>query len=551
MLVCMLLIFTFAWDLPVRNASAGTPIITRVTVTEDSWINPWYPGAAYGAQNVLNASTSPSNETTIIFLKFDLTSFPIQNQLILTNITLTLWLNSSSITVLDVLAAYYESNNTWSENTIKYANAPRNNISSTPFDPQDVAVNATTWNVTGIVAPRLGGIVTIVLHHYGPVPGSNTFMPFRSKQAGSLMPTLTINYEKKTSQIATSVFPSGRAVYGNPVLINATLTPALTDGLISIQTSTDGQTWSNIASSQPGANGSFIYLWIPPGAGNYYVRSTWSGDSYTTGSTSSVKALTVARASTAVSLILNSTTIDYGTPALVFVTLTPQLSEGTISTEYSTDGGLTYSSIFSAQPVNGFVFQPWFPPHAANYLLRARFIGNANYNASAISYGTLNVNISPVQLPISVSTVAAETGSSVLISGVLRTPAGTAIPGDTIQIMIRPAGTSWPLPYATLTTGSDGSFAYPWVPHLNGTFEIAARYPGLSGAWAETFSRIITIHVGTSVFPTPGQIGLIGGALGFLLGLGASFLVRFRRSVSGRRRQRYGAAKTRESRESA
>ncbi len=527
------------------STAASTLPITR-TVAEDSYIDPWHPSTIWGLSNLLNASSSPSNISTAIFLKFDLLGLPPSSQV---NATLSLSLINSSSVIGDKIAAFAESNFAWSENSLTYTNAPRANISSIPYDAKFANPSSTTWNVTGIVQPLIGvkTTVTIVLHHFGPAPASSTLLLFKSKEWGNSQPTLTITYRKNPSSITTLLIPT-KTVFGSPVIINSTVRPALETGTVAIQFSLDNLTWSNVDAKPPGANGTVITLWFPPGATTYYIRSTWSGDLLTENATSRIQLLTVTKASTTTSVFLGASGISYGNQTLVIATLRPQLSEGVMRAEYSVDAGGNWAELFSGVPVNGIIFQQFIPSSTGIYLFRAKWLGDANYNASSSLLESLTVAKARTALTLSVSPVIVTVGSSSLVSGFLKIAGGTSISGAKVTLQIRSASISTASVFTnltTLTTDIDGSFFLPWVPQSNGTYELRVYFSG-TNVYQTSSSRIQDVRVELQVFPTTSQIGLISGFIGLIIGLGLSYVVRVRRKVVVKRKQRYGSVKARE-----
>lgn len=545
LLLAILICFT-AVELTIFNPAAATsPAVFSRVVSEDSYIDPWNPSTIWGLSNTLNGTTNTTNVYTTIFLKFDLSGLPPSSQVKVINVTLTLTLMSSPLIKGDKLAVYGESNNSWTENSLKYSNAPLNNISSVPNDPKPVSSGSTIWNVTSLVEPQLGVKTTtsLVLHHFGPAPGASTLLLFDSKEFGSSQPTLTVTYRKNPSSITTLLLPS-KTIFGSPIIINATLKPALQTGTTAIQFSTDNQTWSNIDTETPGPNGTVISLWFPPVATIYYLRSTWSGDQFTQNAISPVKVLTVAKAVTATSIILSSSTIGFGNQTLVIASITPQLSEGVMLVEYSTDFGANWAQLFSGAPVNGISFQTFIASITGTYLFRARWLGDANYNASSSSNVQLTVSKASTTLTLSVSQASIPIGSTAIISGFLRASGGNAIRNARLTIQIEPAsGTTTFTNLTTVTTDIDGSYVFPWTPQTNGTYILRTNFDG-TDTFSLSTSRTQTVSVGLQVFPTTSEAGLISGFIGFFIGLGVSFLVRFRRQVTVKRRQRYGGTRT-------
>ncbi len=543
-----------------KHAAASPPIQTMRLATQDSYIDPSRPKDILGLRPYINASAGPSNQS-IIFLKFDLSGLPPRALVI--NVTLTLWLVNSTQTVGDQIGAYGESNNSWLQSSLTYENAPRSNITLSPLDTQLAAFPTTTWNVTALVRPLIGvnstinTPATIVLQHSGPPPITPSMVLFRSTENGSQQPTLTVSYKKYASKTNLSPYTTTLStIYNTPVVlsavseivVNATLNLPANDGITAIQFSADNnRTWSNIISGPPDSTGTVVAIWIPPVAGTYFIRSTWSGDAFTDNSTSQEEKLIVAPASTSTSIIVSASAIGYGNQTLIIATLRPQLSEGIMRVEKSTDSGVNWVQLFSVTPVNGVAFQSFSPPLTGNYLFRATWLGDNNYNASSSTWAGLVVSKAPTTLTFSVSQTILDVRSSNLVSGFLKATGGAAISGAKVVIQISPSSSSSQSPvftdFTTLTTGIDGSFAFPWIPQTNGTYQLRAYFAG-NPNYNTSYSRVLAVLVGVPIFPTAGQIGLISGLLGFFIGLGLSFLIRFRRSVGVKRRQRYGGTKT-------
>ncbi len=576
MLILMLsLVFSlFDWG---ASLAAGPATLTRVAL-ENSYVDPRFPSAVFGGSPYLNYSVNnmPATNQTYIFTKFDVSNLPSALQII--NITVTLGL----LTADNAFATYnlkadsrvgaFNASNAWSENTLTFNNSP--SIAPSPVDIQAVATPGTyIWNVTSLIKPMITKTTraTIVFHHSGTLPpptGPFPLLLFQSKDAASTLaarPALTITYRKNpvsihlsiNGSINGSILPS-KTTFGSPVIIQATVKvivngtpqPAPPTGTVAIQFSTDSITWSDIVNVPPGTNGTVIALWFPPVATPplYYIRASWSGDLFIQSAVSAVQQLTVAKGSTATAIILSASTIGFGNQTLVIASITPQLSEGVMVVEYSTNFGANWAQLFFGAPVNGISFQPFIPSVTGTYLFRARWLGDANYNASSSSNTQLTVSKAPTTLTLSVSQASIPIGSTAIISGFLRAAGGSAVSNARLTIQIEPAPgtTSGATTFTTLTnvtTDIDGSYVFPWMPQTNGTYLLRSNFDGTNTFTLST-SRTQTVSVGLQLFPTTSEIGLISGFSGFFIGLAVSFLVRFRRQVTVKRRQRYGGTKT-------
>ena len=126
--------------------------------------------------------------------------------------------------------------------------------------------------------------------------------------SGSSGPSLTITYSYTPAPSEVQLAISQNTVsLGGSVILTASISPATaSDGTVTIQYSSDGVNWGTLSSGTP-TSGTFSYFWSPESVGTYYLRATWTGDTYYQGSTSNEQTLVVQQIQTSISLSAPST----------------------------------------------------------------------------------------------------------------------------------------------------------------------------------------------------------------------------------------------------
>ena len=104
--------------------------------------------------------------------------------------------------------------------------------------------------------------------------------------------TVTLTVTLPSSSTTTCSLSKTNINFGQSVSVSGTVNASVTDGVITVQYSTDSSTWSNISSGTPTA-GKFSSTWTPSNARTYYVRASWSGDANYNGSVSATQQLIV------------------------------------------------------------------------------------------------------------------------------------------------------------------------------------------------------------------------------------------------------------------
>lgn len=159
--------------------------------TNDAYVNSVEPDSVHN-NNSLSAGYSA--EITRSYLMFNLSAIPAGQSIV--SAVLRLDTNFVSLPTAPVIGAYYLENDSWSESTLTWNNAPTNfNIPAT--DTELISTNDTFLTVTSDVgqAYLVDDIYSVVLKLPNEISGSKA--GFWSKDAGvtAWSPYLTIQYQ--------------------------------------------------------------------------------------------------------------------------------------------------------------------------------------------------------------------------------------------------------------------------------------------------------------------------------------------------------------------
>jgi hypothetical protein len=184
---------------------------------------------------------------------------------------------------------------------------------------------------------------------------------------------LTLNLGRLNMSFPEKVEVSGR-------LVDEESRP-LGNRTVRLQYSEDrGNTWLTIKDLLTFEDGTYSHTWNP-GVGEYLVRARWGGVAGKYASaTSPTQALSVLKGKPTVKLNVEPTVTSLGKNISVDVRIYPQLSEGQVTFEISTDNR-TWTPAIIGQPVQGVFTPKWRPEAAGVYYVRASWTGTAEYEA--------------------------------------------------------------------------------------------------------------------------------------------------------------------------
>ncbi|MEM2904168.1 MAG: Ig-like domain repeat protein [Candidatus Bathyarchaeia archaeon] len=469
-----------------RGAQTTTVTLTPI---EDAYIDSFNNDTNYGgAWNLLveyyyvNATYWRKIQG---WLKFSLASIPPQATI--QTAVLSVWRTDAGSAM--TLTAARCTNNSWYGSTLTWSNAPLDALPADSSYTSSVVLRAGSlapgWYSLNVLADVQNafssGVLTEVLRVY-PALGSDFSASFYSSE-GVYAPTLSITYSYASASV--SVSPAS-ATYGQSVTVIGDTDPRQTTGAIKLQYSLDNATWVDLVSATGGA---YNYTWTPPSAGTLYLRSVWStawtGGSYT--ATSNVTTLSVGKAPSYLSLHLSDTTLYPGRSVILTASLSPPVSTGTVTLQYSTTG-VEYTQITNATPTAGSFMYAWSPPGVGTYYLRAAWTGDAYYNASTSPSQTLTVTLLPTRMTFAAPT-AAKVGEAIALTATLRDNDGNTLSGASITFRLNATA------LGTVATGASGTASAVYTLTVPaGTYVLKASYAGSSVYQAAEESVTIIVN---------------------------------------------------------
>jgi len=363
--------------------------------------------------------------------------------------------------------------NSWSEATMNYSNAPLWSVPDYPTYTDSVLmpgwpVSEYELNVTQDVRSALlnaSSLLTEVLRVYPPLDVWVYAMFYSEDYLGGVYaPTLTVTYSYVSASIS---LPQTWITYGQSVTVTADTDPRQTSGTLTLQPNPINDTWSEA----PG--GTYNFTWTPLSGGTWYLRCVWStawvGGSYS--AVSNVITITVGKASSSLLLYLSARSLRAGQPVTLTAVLSAPLSTGTLSLLYSTTG-ITYTQIAAGAPTAGSFTYTWTPQGAGTYYLRANWSGDLSYNASSSTVQTLNVSLTPTMITLTAPT-GAKTGESIALTATLRDNETNPLAEASITFMLNATT------LGTVTTGPSGIASLTYTLAVPaGRYLIEASYAG-------------------------------------------------------------------------
>lgn len=282
-------------DFWIKNADLTITYVheSRVTNLEFSFVAPctgdfflqfdnsfsWFTTKTVSLSDVILTMEPFDAICSPIFLLFDLASIPPEATI---NSAILSMAFSSSGNAYSIVKAFHCLENDWDEQTIAYENAPLSEtylISSSTLNVSDVPVgDYCEWDVkSDVVRSLLTGKLTEVIAIVSSEDSSG-MIQFLSRES-EIKPKLEISY----TYVSVNLSASPNIVReGDNVAINVSTDPLQTEGVITIQYSTDQILWHDIDTFSVGFK---EYAWTPAITGLIYVRALWStswtGGSYT------------------------------------------------------------------------------------------------------------------------------------------------------------------------------------------------------------------------------------------------------------------------------
>ncbi|MGD0804299.1 MAG: Ig-like domain repeat protein [Candidatus Bathyarchaeia archaeon] len=321
-----------------------------------------------------------------------------------------------------------------------------------------------------------------------------------STYGASVLGPRTFTVTKMGSTTTCSVSPPA-ATLGQPITVSGSVTPA-SGSDISGQTVTftftapGGSTFTGTATTD--SSGDYTYQFTPNVSGAWTVVASFAGDPSHNPSTSSSQAFTVkASATVAAPSFTPSSPITVGTQETLTATVTGSSGTptGTVTFQYSTNGGTSWSNVGSAVTLNGGSASTTYNPGAGSYVFRATYNGDSTYNsATSVASSTLVVNKNTISVPAPTFSPASPIalGQSVTLSVTIP---GTPTPTGTVQFQYSLNGGTWTNTGSTVTLSS-GTATRTFTASSTGSYVFRVTYNGDSNYNSATGATSSTLVVG-------------------------------------------------------
>ncbi|MEM4229483.1 MAG: PQQ-binding-like beta-propeller repeat protein, partial [Thermoproteota archaeon] len=223
----------------------------------------------------------------------------------------------------------------------------------------------------------------------------------------------------RASSTITCVLSSSSIAYGGSVRISGRISPPAS-ATVTIQYSTDGEAWINLASVTSGDDGSYSYTWSSIPVGNYFVKASWPGNDDYQGATSSIASLTVSKASPTITLQAAKATLNKGERIEVSGSTNPPLASINLVLTYEKPDGARVNHTVQTDS-NGVFSDSIDADTVGDWIIKASWTGSAEYNAATSN--TLTVTVSqPAETPLPTTIITAITivAAAIILALVLK-----------------------------------------------------------------------------------------------------------------------------------
>jgi len=290
-----------------------------------------------------------------------------------------------------------------------------------------VAVVGEAVTVTGDLSPDLAGQTVSLTYRY---PGGSIAKTVTTGPGGGFIDQVTPGalgmwavdagwagtdeYEAATARASfyvkngssiTIELSASEILLGEEVEMSGALQPPLAGAAVTIYVSRDGTSYTALATTATGSDGSYRYSYAPTALGAFYFKAGWPGNDQYLGAESPPAALQVltARPSTLV-ISVEPGVIALGEEASVAGGIQPGVAT-TVMIEYSLESGpWTELARANTDPTGAFAYR-WRPGQTGSYKLRASWPGT---RMVAGSVGTSALTVSEPLYRVEVRIVDSE-----------------------------------------------------------------------------------------------------------------------------------------------
>jgi len=206
--------------------------------------------------------------------------------------------------------------------------------------------------------------------------------------------TMTLNVAPTTTDTYLTS-PSSVVQYGDSVQIAGHVLPAHSCPSISLFYSLSGTSWSTLATISTDSNGNFQYQWTPDTPGTFYLKAESRGDTDYEGSTSDIGTLTVAKATSTITVTSSTSSVKTGESVTLSGLVSPA-TIGSVSIElYASLNGHDWNHLTDTNTnMDGQYSSCWSPNSSGTYYLKTCWSGNEYYEGAESEALTVQVTAS-------------------------------------------------------------------------------------------------------------------------------------------------------------
>ncbi|MGB9756172.1 MAG: Ig-like domain-containing protein [Candidatus Bathyarchaeales archaeon] len=182
---------------------------------------------------------------------------------------------------------------------------------------------------------------------------------------------------------------------GETATITGYISPIHSYQTVNLYYSIDGEDWLLLTQVDTNVDGCFSYEWAPALAETFYIKAVWLGDSDHQGATSEVQTVIVYKASSTLTLLLSSSSINLGNTVILSGEILPTHQYANVDL-YISENGYQWNLLATVTTdTQGHYTYQWTPTSTGTYYLKAHWFGDADHAEDESNISTLQVTYPP------------------------------------------------------------------------------------------------------------------------------------------------------------
>jgi hypothetical protein len=264
----------------------------------------------------------------------------------------------------------------------------------------------TTWNNLTILTTNSDGSFS---YYWTPSTIGNyrlrAMWNGNQQYIGATSSAISVTVTKVSSRISCTP-SSSSTIIGSSIIILGSISPACA-GVPIIISYTTNASWNILATIMSASNGSYSHTWIPTSVETYQLKASWAGDALHEGAESNIASVSVNKISTYLSCSVSPSDITEGSTIEVTGSITPEISDKTITLSYKKPDGTTYNKTVTTGS-DGSFSDSYKPDTTGSWSIIASWLGDSNHYGSSSSMSNFAVKPkSFIETPLGMATVGA------------------------------------------------------------------------------------------------------------------------------------------------